>query len=529
MAITEEKPESTLREDVVNASLEKVLARHGRVDLAPLPSDLPSDPLNWSSFRKNMLLALVAFHACLGPFSAACVIPSFEDFVVDFGITLTEASYLVSVPIVFLGTIPLLWAPVSKRIGRRPVYLASMLLSSALQLASAYCTTYGTLMACRVLVSVFICPPQSIGASTVSEVFFVHQKGQKMGIWALLVSVGSTIAPLIMGPLVYHTGQWQWTFYFLAIINFAHFVLYIFFCPETLFDRPERSKIGSPEITMDEEINAGKWYTPYTSFRIHSTEPWIRLPLDVISPLQFLLKPTILLPGLAYAITFTYTNAKLQHQVLLTVQIPALLGQKYLLNTQQVGLQFVAPFLGALLGEPIAGYGSDRWMQYRVRKAGGEREPEWRLPFAIPGFLIAIVGLMIFGVQLQNTRAGVWNVTPDVGSGIALFGLQLVTTVCTTYAIESQPGHTGQAALMVAFIRQMYAFTGPFYFTLQFDSMGTVNACGLLSGLIAIGMCFVIICMIFGRYWRKGEEVTNDSGDRESAIAGILSDEKVKV
>lgn len=79
MAITEEKPESTLREDVVNASLEKVLARHGRVDLAPLPSDLPEDPLNWSSFRKNMLLALVAFHACLGPFSAACVSMCFDN------------------------------------------------------------------------------------------------------------------------------------------------------------------------------------------------------------------------------------------------------------------------------------------------------------------------------------------------------------------------------------------------------------------------------------------------------------------
>lgn len=80
---------------------------------------------------------------------------------------------------------------------------------------------------------------------------------------------------------------------------------------------------------------------------------------------------------------------------MLTVQIPALLGQKYLLNTQQVGLQFVAPFLGALLGEPIAGYGSDKWMQYRVKKAGGAREPEWRLPFAIPGFLIAVsLGLL---------------------------------------------------------------------------------------------------------------------------------------
>ncbi|KAJ4482144.1 MFS multidrug transporter [Lentinula aciculospora] len=516
-----DEPESTLREDVASASLEKVYARHGRIDLVPLPSDLPEDPLNWSSFRKNMLLALVAFHACLGPFSAACVIPSFEAFVIDFNISLTEASYLVSVPIVFLGTIPLLWAPVSSRIGRRPVYLLSMLLSAALQLASAYCTTYGSLMACRVLVSVFICPPQSIGASTVSEVFFVHQKGQKMGIWALLVSVGSTIAPLIMGPLVYHTRQWQWTFYSLAIINFAHFILYIFFCPETLFDRPQRFDLGSPANIMDEKVNTTKWYTSYIVFRIHSTEPWSRLPLNVLAPLGYLAKPTILLPSLAYAITFTYTN------VLLTVQIPALLGQKYLLNTQQVGLQFVAPFLGALLGEPIAGYGSDKWMQYRVKKAGGAREPEWRLPFAIPGFLIAIVGLMIFGVQLQNTLGGVWNVTPDVGSGIALFGLQLVTTVCTTYAIESQPGYTGQAALMVAFIRQLYAFTGPFYFTLQFDSMGTIHACGLLSGLIAIGMCFVLICIIFGRSWRRAEAVIrNDCGDRKSA--SDLSDEKVK-
>lgn len=39
----------------------------------------------------------------LGPFSAAAVIPSFETFVEDFGITITQASYFVSVPIVFLG------------------------------------------------------------------------------------------------------------------------------------------------------------------------------------------------------------------------------------------------------------------------------------------------------------------------------------------------------------------------------------------------------------------------------------------
>lgn len=56
-------------------------------------------------------------------------------------------------------------------VGHQPIYLEPMLIMSGLQLASAYCTTYGTLMTCRTLVAIFICPLQSIGASTISEVF----------------------------------------------------------------------------------------------------------------------------------------------------------------------------------------------------------------------------------------------------------------------------------------------------------------------------------------------------------------------
>lgn len=42
---------------------------------------------------------------------------------------------------------------------------------------------------------------------------------------------------------------------------------------------------------------------------------------------------------------------------------------------------------------------------------------------------------------------------------LALFGVQLVTTVNYTYAIESQPNYPGWPALNVALIRQTYAFT----------------------------------------------------------------------
>ncbi|KAM0749529.1 MFS general substrate transporter [Meredithblackwellia eburnea MCA 4105] len=450
-----EKPTTTLKEDVAAAGLEAVFKRHGRVDLVPMPSDDPNDPYNWASWRKNVLLVQVAFHAMMGPFSAAAVIPAFEDFVGDYGISITQASYFVSVPIIFLGVFPLIWAPVASRVGRRPIYLISTLVSAGLHLASAYCHSYGTLMVTRVFQGIFLSPPASLGAQTVNEMFFQHEKGQKMGVWALLTSMGPPLAPFIMGFVVYNKN-WPWLFNLLAIINLAQFFLYLFLGPETLFDRPERFPNGQQVAsTPSPTQNTSKW-AAYVRFERHGNVPWSQMPIEIVRPLSMLFKLPVLLATLAYAITFTYSN------VLLTVEIPSLLGRKYNLNAQQTGLQFVGALVGALLGEPIAGYGSDKFMQWRTRRANGQREPEMRLPIALPGFLLVTIGLIVFGVQLQNTQAGVWSVTPVVGCAIAAFGLQLVTTVVYTYTVESQPVDLmPRVPLFVALTRQVYAYAFP--------------------------------------------------------------------
>lgn len=132
------------------------------------------------------MLVLVSIHACMGPFAAAATIPAFENFVEEFGISITQASYTVSgefnessiaptrvlsltswsfakmhaVQILFLGVFPLLFSPISSRIGRRPMFLASTLLSACLAFACAYCHSYGTLIAVRILQAIVVCPPQ---------------------------------------------------------------------------------------------------------------------------------------------------------------------------------------------------------------------------------------------------------------------------------------------------------------------------------------------------------------------------------
>ncbi|KAK4702034.1 hypothetical protein P7C70_g4191, partial [Phenoliferia sp. Uapishka_3] len=302
----------------------------------------------------------------------------------------------------------------------------------------------------------------------------------------------------------------------------AQFFCYLVLGPETLFDRPDRL---TPVNSTPREMQATPWYSPYITFKRWSTAPWSRLPLDIVTPLAMATRLPVLLPTLAFSVAFTYAN------VLMTVEIPALVGTKYGLNSEQVGLQFIGAILGALLGEPIAGYGSDRYMEWRTRRANGGREPEWRLPLAIPGYVLAAVGIIVFGVQLQNTPSGVWSVTvsrrtfppvnrrsshsisseskqPIVGVAIALFGVQIITTVVYTYVVESQPpALVHNAPLLVVVFRQTFSFTGGFYFNIMFAKLGSSAASGLLAALACgVGLICTFLCLLYGKRWRmKGE------------------------
>ncbi|GAA5962910.1 hypothetical protein JCM3765_005916 [Sporobolomyces pararoseus] len=494
------KPETTLKEDVAAYGLEKVYERHGRIDLVPLPSDSPLDPYNWSFFKKHFLLLQVAFGAMLGPFSAASTIPAFEEFTAEFNISITQASYTVSIVILFLCSF-LLIGPVSARIGRRPVLLVSFIVSSAIHLAGAYVHSYGTMMTVRVFQGIFLSPPLSIGASMINEMFFLHEKGEKLGIWTLLTTLGPPVAPLIMGPVVFHEN-WRWIFYILAITNLVQFVLFIFFGPETLYDRPVRgggsettTVLAEPPHSHDREA----WWKPYITFRRWDKTPWSRAWIEMAQPFSLFLAPTVILPTLAYSVAFAYSN------VLLTVEIPSLLGRKYQLTPQGVGLQFIAACIGAIIGELFAGRGSDLWMQYRTRKAGGNREAEMRLPFAFPGYLLSGVGIIVFGVTLQNSAPGHWNIRPLIGVAIALFGTQLLTTVSYSYSIESLPPRLApRAPAFIATVRQVYAFIAPFYLNLIFENLGDGKAAGLLGALTTgVGFICMTLCLVFGKKWRR--------------------------
>ncbi|KAJ5676095.1 Major facilitator superfamily domain general substrate transporter [Penicillium macrosclerotiorum] len=463
-----------------------LLQRHGTLELDPIPSMGPADPYNWPEWKKMINLILVAFHACMGTFTAAAIIPAYSTIAEDLGISLQEASYLTSLQIAILGGAPLFWKPLSNRFGRRPIFLLSLICSLVCNIGCAKSTTYASVAACRALVAFFISPASAIGSAVVMETTFKKDRARYMGVWTLMITLGVPIGPFIFGFVTYRVG-YHWIYWILAMINGGQFILYLFFGPETRYlgggvDRPDPN-----------------WKTEYLSIRRIDPTPltWY----EFIRPFTMARHPSILIPACAYAMVFLFGS------ILATVEVPQLLQEKFGLNAEQLGLQFLGVIIGSLIGEQMGGALSDFWMNRRARRLNRKPEPEFRLWLSYFGFGLTIIGMIVFLVCTQESKSGHWNVSPIIGTAIGAVGNQLVTTVMITYAVDCFPQEAASIGVFITFVRQIWGFLGPFWFSPMFETVGIAPSAGIGSALVvAVSVIPTIALHWRGQVWRRKDE-----------------------
>ncbi|KAL2822887.1 MFS general substrate transporter [Aspergillus granulosus] len=445
-----------------------LIRRHGTLDLDPVPSMDPADPYNWPLWKKSCNLALVSFHACMGTFTAAAIIPAYEEIAEDIAASIQRVSYLTSLQIAILGAAPLVWKPLSQRFGRRPIFLASLILSCVCNIGCAKSPDYASMAACRALVAFFISPAMALGSAVVMEMFFKHQRAMYMGVWTVMVTLGVPVGPFIFGFVAERVG-YRWIYWTLAITNAVQLILYIFLGPETRYIAPSPSPFKREYLTFS-RIDR----TPFTA-------------TELLHPLTLFTNIPILLSAIAYSMVFLFAS------VLNSVEVPQLLQLKFGLSASQLGLQFLGLIVGSLLGEQIGGYASDAWMNMRtrqIRSRGNENSrppPEFRLWLSYPAFLITIAGTTTFLVCTEQAATGHWVVSPVIGTGIAAFGNQIITTVLTTYAVDTYPSDAGSIGVFINFVRSTWGFIGPFWFTDMFESVGVAKSSGVVVALVMGG------------------------------------------
>jgi predicted MFS family arabinose efflux permease len=166
-----------------------------------------SDARNWPQWRKNLMIFMVSFHSMTSVFMAAGVVPAASTMAKAYGVSLADASYLVSaqvsllslqnsrvqtsffnnIPdqIVLLGIAPIFWIVITETYGRHHVLIFSVLASMVCNIGGARCTTYAGQMITRVLTAIFISPPIGIGSGVVAGLSTPDEYARKVGWWVL--------------------------------------------------------------------------------------------------------------------------------------------------------------------------------------------------------------------------------------------------------------------------------------------------------------------------------------------------------
>ena len=110
----------------------------------------------------------------------------------------------------------------SNKWGKRPVYLVGFLIATIGCIINAVITNLVGMTAARTIQGIAVTPIEMILNASVGDMFFVHQRGKRIGLLALGVIVSFALSGIVSGYVIEDLG-WRWCFWLLAIGNLTFF------------------------------------------------------------------------------------------------------------------------------------------------------------------------------------------------------------------------------------------------------------------------------------------------------------------
>ena len=261
--------------------------------LFPVPAEDPNDPLQWPVWKKTMILILCSLYSFLS--NSALLGPSvyLALYSEEFGISIVEASGLISYANLAFGFGSLVFVPAYLKFGRRPVMLVSLALYLGGLIGCSCATSFAGLMAARIVHSFGSSVCEALPVQLVNDIFFLHERGKRIGYYTVALCLGST-GPLYAGYMLAGGYSWRLFFYVESAFAAALLILAFFFVEETLYKRkipllapaPDSSSLEKPrEVDSNGNNAASNDSTNHTIPDRHSfiktLRPWSAYDAEV--------------------------------------------------------------------------------------------------------------------------------------------------------------------------------------------------------------------------------------------------------
>lgn len=238
--------------------------------LSPQPSEDPNDPLNWPKWKKELIIIILCLGALLnagtnvclfnarlifpylyfqGPFLNASYFPMSQ----QLGLPITDVVLVSGYNLLAAGCIGPFICALSRKYGKRPIYLVSTLFDIIGTAIGESKISYEYLLAARIVQGLSTSAFESLIVATVGDIYFVHERGLRISVINFILNAASSLASIICGQVFASLG-WLWLFHLFQIFLVIQFVLMFLVSPlaydKRLFGKKLTARQFCPETTV---------------------------------------------------------------------------------------------------------------------------------------------------------------------------------------------------------------------------------------------------------------------------------------
>ncbi|KAK4238561.1 major facilitator superfamily domain-containing protein [Achaetomium macrosporum] len=523
--------------------------KYGRVELVPQPSDDPDDPLNWPAWRKELNFWCLLLMVAMTGVTKTIFMTVNGQLAESFKVSYTAAVALTGVPLIVSALTGCLCLASSRICGKRPLYLASLLLMFiGIVWNTNVGSSYGQCMAARIFQGLGWGAFDTLVLGSIQDTYFEHERGLRVAIHSI-VAVTTTWGPPLLGGV---TSQGP------AGVSLQFMILSTFFvaavpaialgAPETAFDRT--FVVAQTPVTAASQLKTSFLPAPRRFLSIETFTDYIvklkpyafrgpadrtillQVPRAFITPTTALLAIVSLLPcsslwGLAASLSLFFQP------------LP------FILSPGTIGALFTAPFLLATAAVAAPAF-LPRWQHTKFT-------PKAHMLALTCGSGLVFIGVLTFGLHLDNAMTPPPRPDDATTTTISIFALDYLASRVNLPAVSFVLGLLAAGAHVLAataapLIAKSTGFTGSNLAVSTRNTadmtaavscwralmagvfvMGVPNAVwwwdGLRAFCIGIGVAQVVVAAIVGTvWWFWGERIRRWDG----RVMGLVDLEGLK-
>lgn len=512
------------------------------------------DPLNWSSFQKHVILSIVMALYFMFTYITTTTVPAFSSLQLQFSASLEQINWTLAIPALGLAVGPLLWSSPADIIGRRPIMILGTIIAIAATIGAARAASYSSYMAARFFQGVGVSPAATVGLAIINDIFFEHERGQKVGLWVLAIDLGLLFGPLIGGFVNLVSSEWiQW---FTAILLAAILLAEVLFMPETLYPRDwmlsrqaaggggggERVKVGGVDAAAEKKKKTTTG-TISAAAREGGGGGDVKrtkgLPYINVVPLPGMKHPQVWDTLIRFGKTFKFAVVPIAIFTYCfgwywwVLSVITLIPVAYATYSPQVqGLFFIGLIVGTIISEIFFSGRLSDWLVVKLAAGAAaatkrsdstsNKTPEMRIWLLYPAAILTAVGLIVWGISIDRNYH--W-IVGQVAFALFGAGIQMGNSAVAAYVLDAYPFQSMSVVVFYAVLLNLSAFVDPFFIVPWLDAVGytwTMAAQGMITTFFCIPT-FALLQRFGGRVraWSGEPDWVNPEFDREFVVVVV--------